>query len=752
VVWILLAGCGLLRKDANPNITWKFNHVVIDSSPPATYRINDIQIGDFNSDNLPDIWTSGRGAGENAYQMVWYQNPSWERHEIAAGDYKYGNLGDLDGDGDLDIVADQFWFENTGYPEQKDWPKHALGFTLEPDLMLIGDLNQDGRLDIVFNTKNELYWLPGPNDPQDEWISYLVGKARVLTGSTLADLDLDGDLDIIWGNTWVENPPEPTTVPWPMHTIDESWVTEARSAVGDLNGDGRPDIVLSGEESRMGVAWYAGPADSKTEQWVRQDIVREEYVGVHSLQVADFDLDGDLDIFAAEMHRGTNPDKITVFENIDAASNTWSEHILDSIGSHNAKVGDLNGDGYPDITGKNYEAGDLPLQVDVWFNDPGIGAPPATPTVQPIITPMSEPPTPSPIPPTPSVGTLPVDQWDRHIIEENRPWRAVFITGGDINGDDLPDIIAGGWWYENPGDLTGDWIRHDIGGELYNMAVVYDFDADGDLDILGTNGQETGKQFSWAENDGTGNFSLYDNLLQGNGDYLQGARVMPGETSRVILSWHDETSTQALEVPTQPTGKWTWQNISSTTNGEQVAIGDIDRDGDLDIHLGTVWLRNDHNLWTPLEAVTLGDPEADPDRVELADIDGDGDLDVVIGVEHAQRVVWGEAPADPTTPWTEHVITTDHDGMSLDVADLDLDGDMDVVVGEHTGQGRLFIYQNQDQGSSWIATQIDSNFEHHDGARLVDIDNDGDLDIISTGWKHSRIVLYENQAIDEDSP
>ena len=69
---------------------WPFKHVVIDAAPLATFRINDLQIGDINGDGLPDIWTSGRGAGANAYQMVWYKNPNWERYEIAPGDFATG--------------------------------------------------------------------------------------------------------------------------------------------------------------------------------------------------------------------------------------------------------------------------------------------------------------------------------------------------------------------------------------------------------------------------------------------------------------------------------------------------------------------------------------------------------------------------------------------------------------------------------------------------------------------------------------
>ena len=92
------------------------------------------------------------------------------------------------------------------------------------------------------------------------------------------------------------------------------------------------------------------------------------------------------------------------------------------------------------------------------------------------------------------------------------------------------------------------------------------------------------------------------------------------------------------------------------------------------------------------------------------------------------------------------MISTDILGMSLDVGDVDQDGDIDVVAGEHNRNnpdvGRVIIYQNEAGGSTWNAAEIDSGLEHHDGTRFVDIDNDGDLDILSIGWTHGKVVLY----------
>jgi hypothetical protein len=107
----------------------------------------------------------------------------------------------------------------------------------------------------------------------------------------------------------------------------------------------------------------------------------------------------------------------------------------------------------------------------------------------------------------------------------------------------------------------------------------------------------------------------------------------------------------------------------------------------------------------------------------------------------------------PTDVWTENVIATLTGPMSLDVADLDHDGDLDVVVGEHDtnspATARLLVLENTDgEGGAWAQHVVHVGDEHHDGAQLVDIDGDGDLDIISIGWTHPRVLLYENLGID----
>ena len=144
-----------------------------------------------------------------------------------------------------------------------------------------------------------------------------------------------------------------------------------------------------------------------------------------------------------------------------------------------------------------------------------------------------------------------------------------------------------------------------------------------------------------------------------------------------------------------------------------------------------------------------------PDRNKLVDMNLDGKLDVVIGYEVINapgKLAWYEQPSSPLATWAEHIISTSVVGpMSLDVSDLDNDGDFDIVVGEHNyaneAAARLIIFENADTlGGSWLQHVVSTGDEHHDGAQLADIDNDGDLDIMSIGWQHSRVLLYENRA------
>jgi len=739
------------------NLVWKFEEKILDSDPLANHRINDIQIADIDQDGWEDIFVSGRNAASQPeHQAAWYKNPqneesTWQRVQIIPGSWKYGALGDLDGDGDIDIATDNddkwdgavAWLENDGTPLDGGWKKNNLGLTGAPDLFYVEDLNKDGKAEIVVMYKDgPIYILRRPADVRAAWdrttITPQTTPGAITAGGSVGDVDQDDDIDILFSNKWYENPGGTGWTDggnWTSRSIDTAWATEARSEVGDVNGDGNPDIVLSGEETGQGVSWYENNDPHGTSGWTKH-VITSVYSGVHSLQLADFNRDGRLDVFAAEMH--TSPQKrVTVFE--QTATGSWVEHVVSNVGSHNAKVADINQDSLPDIVGKNFEKrSGVDANPRLWLNRISDG----------------------------EDGQL--DSWKRVIIETDLAYNPVIVDVKDIDQDNRPDIITGGWWYGNPGSASGNWLakKHTIGSGISNMAAVYDFDQDGDLDILGTNGQPVGGKLIWVENNGSGTFSTPRSAGSSRGDFLQGsevAQLISGEGPEVILSWHNGArvspviGTEWLKVPSDATQQWALGQLIDTTNEEQVSVGDIDQDGDLDIHLGTSWLSNSSGTFSTQTGASL--TGGDPDRVRLADIDGDSDLDVVITAEHADssnpsHLVWAENNGSGGG-WAVHEIPTSgsHELLSMDVGDIDQDGDIDISVGEYGGDGKVWIYENTNRGGSWGEYVVDSGsstIDHHSGAQLHDVDADGDLDIVSIGWLDGKqsVVVYENTASD----
>jgi hypothetical protein len=229
-------------------------------------------------------------------------------------------------------------------------------------------------------------------------------------------------------------------------------------------------------------------------------------------------------------------------------------------------------------------------------------------------------------------------RWRRHVIDSTNNFRLLLITAVDIDQDGLKDIITGPFWYRNPGKTDENWHRFPIGPNAYNYAIVSDFDSDGAPDILasqfrrpinwslferilkmlGLREYPDPEGFVWARNTGNGQFEIFKNIHSGNGDFLQGAVPYTSDNGNYIaLSWHEPGhGLQALKIPNDPINSdWKQQLISIVSQDEDLSASDIDSDGDIDLVLGTRWLRNEGNgIFSPYEIYRTSDK---PDRNEL---------------------------------------------------------------------------------------------------------------------------------------
>ncbi|WP_150452599.1 PKD domain-containing protein, partial [Arenibacter lacus] len=367
------------------------------------------------------------------------------------------------------------------------------------------------------------------------------------------------------------------------------------------------------------------------------------------------------------------------------------------------------------------------------------------------------------------------DSWAVHQLETHSYTAVYTIPDYDLDGDGLKDIVTGGWWYKNPGSASGNWEKKTIGGNFGNVVHVYDFDGDGHMDLLGTEIGVPGKEYQserllWAKNDGSGNFTVYNNIPVVNSGYnepflagITGGDFGLGAPYQMAINWNGAESTnfpvQMLTPSTDPTtGTWTLEDISNDPSGEDIKAGDIDGDGRLDLYQGINWLRNEGDgSWTTFP-INVGYVTT-PDRIQLADFNGNGRLDGVVGQlglggnPDRMQLAWFESPEDPTQPWIKHIISSSVSGsLSVSAIDIDFDGDMDIVVGEWLDSKRLIAFENDLCNSGqWIQHILDDGslgLEHHDSAMVVDIDNDGDLDVVSNGWtKDKGPRIYENTSI-----
>jgi hypothetical protein len=346
--------------------------VTIDQHPPE--RPYAKIAADFNGDGLPDIAIGGaRGP------LVWYAYPTWTKRLVAEGGYQTveGQAADIDNDGDQDIVMGGIvWYENPGAKVQSDgrpWAAHRVAEVRTHDVE-VGDLDGDGKLDIV--SRNQSSFSNPSGNRFHVWRQQTPGKWSGLEvacphgeGIKLSDLDRDGDLDVVIGARWYENTGDILKGPWTEHIYSTSWKhADAEVQCHDLNDDGRVDIVLTPAELKGNtyrISWFEAPQDAKSPNWPEHVIEKEQETIVHSLGVGDMNNDGKPDVVIAEMHQGADPDEVRVYLN-QGAGRAWTKQVISTTGSHDIVLADIGADGDLDIIGANH-AGSIQA-VHLWEN------------------------------------------------------------------------------------------------------------------------------------------------------------------------------------------------------------------------------------------------------------------------------------------------------------------------------------------------------------------------------------------------
>jgi hypothetical protein len=308
-----------------------FERQMIDPGASETVAVTDV-----NGDGKLDI-VSGE---------YWYEAPKWAPHKFREIEYTNNYVDDfsdlvldVNGDGRPDIVSCSWfakklwWNENPGKAGGM-WKEHPFETRSPIEFAFLVDLDNDGKANEVLpefgDGKMPLTWYEARNG---EMVAHQVSDKSYGHGIGAGDVNKDGRTDIVVPTGWFEAPADPRTGAWTFHG-DFNLGETGFIHVTDVNGDGRPDIVTSLAHN-YGIFWMEHAADGK---WVKH-VIDESWSQAHSLVLADVNGDGQLDLVTGKRymaHNGNDPGEreplgIYWYEHYKNSKGAieWAKHVID---------------------------------------------------------------------------------------------------------------------------------------------------------------------------------------------------------------------------------------------------------------------------------------------------------------------------------------------------------------------------------------------------------------------------------------
>ncbi|NBD34649.1 MAG: hypothetical protein GVY30_01465, partial [Chloroflexi bacterium] len=644
-----------------------------------SYDSGDVALGDLDGDGDLDAFVTGRAS---VTSTVWMNDGQGIFQESGPTEYVTGNsiwdvaLGDLDGDGDLDAWLsvyyghDQIWLNNGVGEFEPHLAQNALMFTTENYDTELGDLDGDGDLDAYVGNwgSNDLVWL---NDGHANFTANAVpGSAASTYGQALGDVDGDGDLDallvnyLIEGNDaiWLNQAAVIATEPAPNGVTAPVWgpvsatlstplsqtsVTmesftvhagfhgaveggfsaqgiEFSPYVSFMPGELLQTSITSGvlEATGVPVAPYVWQARVGTEFATGELTATGQSLGIApTYDVAVGDLNGDLALDAFFAISGTS----TVWLNDGAGNLSDSGQSLSTPWAKDVALSDLDGDG--DLDAFLAQDG---VEDGVWLND--------------------------------GAGNFSYF----HESSVDLSWERLL---GDLDGDGDLDayVINSGQpntvWLNNGTGVFSD-TGQALGSEESRGGDLGDVDGDGDLDVVAAGLFQP--SVLWL-NDGAGNFPLTRTMgTSGTTDIALGDIDGDGDLDAFLANefkstneiWLNDGAGQFFDSALRP----------ASSNTANVLLGDLDGDGDLDAfgaNLGaqnTIW-RNDGGTFSEIPHPMAGTTTR---GAAFGDMDGDGALDVVLANDAAgvANTIWRNTPVATDEVYVSALSGDDNEGQN----------------------------------------------------------------------------------------
>ncbi len=640
-----------------------------------------VDVGDLDGDGNLDIAVASRGARS---LMLFFQHVPGSFDVLRLLDARIGEptdviIEDLDGDGDLDVAVSSEAFTTDAVPEEE-----------------VPAFNYPGSV--------LLYLQAEGNDFIADRVSVTTGDDLMLPSAVVAgDLDGDGDADLVASDAaddgsaltlfFREGGPSSGGCAeldsgYSACTLDRAGAISGGTrdvALADVDGDGRDDLV-TGYQGGLTVFWQDGAGEFGA---ASTEVVMAD-ADLASVEVIDVDGDMRLDLVVAD----TAGRSVVVVRQADARLFEVLDPLLPiSEARADLEVADLDGNGADDlvIADPGGESG----VVTVCLSDGALG--------------------------------FSCDSLGRMTDGVNMP---AGIAAGDVDGDGLLDVVSADdgslevaiFLQAQPATFPnlGTVIAALPAGSHPSSIAPADFDGDGDLD-LAVVGPMSGE-----------------------------ATLLLQETSGVFAA-------QSIDL------------FGGTESAGPAAIvaGDIDGDGRADLATANmisddvlVALQDEDGRFRARRTVlAVADEGAmrNPQTVALADVDGDGRVDVLAAGRFSQDVLWfrqidpGEGTVAAFADPVPLPLETGTGPLAIRTGDLDGDGRVDVVAGAHSSGGVAVWLQNETRGEFSVVPVTFADNAYPTDIELADYDGDGDLDIAAANLElRSLVVLSQTTGADFD--
>ncbi|HYF63138.1 MAG TPA: VCBS repeat-containing protein [Herpetosiphonaceae bacterium] len=355
---------------------------------------------------------------------------------------------------------------------------------------------------------------------------------------------------------------------------------------------------------------------------------------------------------------------------------------------------------------------------------------------------------------------------------------------GDIDGDNDPDLVIGGGFYygysfigcdhtkttvyrNDSGSLTSAWTSDD---KSYGYPLLKDLDSDGDLDLTATTKAICGNEIAFSKiYRNSGNFfeqnPVWSSVVQdenilkwadikndGRLGFVSSVGVYYNHRGLAFQNQSIETTGETMLADINNdsfldlfAGSSAYINTSGTfsqtpvwSSAQPMAFGDIDQDNDLDLLSGGTSLRIYRNTGGTFTTSPIWSVAKASTHAAFGDVDQDGDLDLINAGDSLDLYRNNNGVFTQTPTWS---IATKSRYAAF--GDVDQDSDLDLMVATAPAQSStanaLYLYRNDNgvlsQSPAWTMA------EESTSVAWGDIDQDGDLDLVSGG---SVLHLYEN--------